>query len=90
MKPASQLAPEALGTIRWHQRAGQCEAPTVISNPPRFRGKPSGATSKGTELANLCADSPDEPAQAAHAGIDRVRADTDLAFAFLHHCSLSL
>jgi len=45
---------------------------------------------KGTELANLCADSIDEPAQAAHAGIDRVRADNDLAFAFLRHCRLSL
>jgi transposase len=45
---------------------------------------------KGTELANLCADSIDEPAQAAHAGIDRVRADTDLAFAFLRHCRLPL
>jgi transposase len=45
---------------------------------------------KGTELANLCADSIDEPAQAAHAGIDRVRADNDLAFAFLGHCGLSL
>jgi len=45
---------------------------------------------KGTELANLCADSIDEPAQAAHAGIDRVRGDSDLAFAFLRHCGLSL
>lgn len=45
---------------------------------------------KGTELANLCADSLDEPTQAAHAGIDRVRADTYLAFAFLRHCGLSL
>jgi transposase len=45
---------------------------------------------KGTELANLCADSLDEPAQAAHAGIDRIRADTHLAFAFLGHCGLSL
>jgi transposase len=45
---------------------------------------------KGTELANLCADSIDEPAHAAHTGIDRVRADTDLAFAFLRHCGLSL
>ena len=45
---------------------------------------------KGTELANLCADSIDEPAHAARAGIDRVRADHDLAFAFLRHCGLSL
>jgi transposase len=45
---------------------------------------------KGTELANLCADSINEPAHAAHAGIDRVRADNDLAIAFLRHCGLSL
>jgi putative transposase len=45
---------------------------------------------KGTELANLCADSIDEPAYAAHAGIERVRADNDLAIAFLRHCGLSL
>jgi hypothetical protein len=45
---------------------------------------------KGTEPGNLCADSIDEPARAAHAGIDRVRADTHLAFAFLRHCGLSL
>ncbi len=45
---------------------------------------------KGTELANLCADTIDEPARAAYAGIDRVRADTHLAFAFLRHCGLSL
>jgi transposase len=45
---------------------------------------------KGTELANLCADSIDEPAHAARTGIDRVRADTDLAFAFLRRCGLSL
>jgi transposase len=45
---------------------------------------------KGNELANLCADTLDEPAHAAHAGIDRVRGDTDLAFAFLRHSGLSL
>lgn len=45
---------------------------------------------KGSELANLCADSIDEPADAARAGIDRVRADTDLAFAFLRRSGLSL
>ena len=45
---------------------------------------------KGTELANLCADSIDQPAHAAHAGIDRVRADTELAYAFLRRCGLSL
>jgi transposase len=45
---------------------------------------------KGTELANLCADSIDEPAHAARAGIDRVRSDADLAFAFLRRCGLPL
>ena len=45
---------------------------------------------KGGELANLCADTLDEPVHAAHAGIDRVRADTDLAFAFLRRAGLSL
>jgi putative transposase len=45
---------------------------------------------KGTELANLCADTIDTTAQAAYIGIDRIRADTDLAFAFLRHCGLSL
>jgi DDE superfamily endonuclease len=42
----------------------------------------------GTELANLCVDAIDETAQAAHAGIDRVRSDTALAFAFLRPCGL--
>jgi putative transposase len=45
---------------------------------------------KGTELANLCAETVEHSAQAAHAGIDRVRADHDLAFAFLRHCGLTL
>jgi transposase len=45
---------------------------------------------KGTELANLCADSIDQPAHAAHTGIERIRADTDLAFAFLRRSGLSL
>jgi transposase len=45
---------------------------------------------KGTELANLCADSIDQPARAAHAGIDRVRVDTELVYAFLRRCGLSL
>jgi hypothetical protein len=41
VKAASQIAPEALGELRWHQGASDCEAPSAISNPPRFRGKPS-------------------------------------------------
>jgi putative transposase len=45
---------------------------------------------KGTELANLCADTIDEPATAASEGINRVRADTTLAFAFLDRCGLAL
>jgi transposase len=45
---------------------------------------------KGTALANLCADTIEETARAACVGIDRVRSDTDLAFAFLRQCGLSL
>jgi transposase len=45
---------------------------------------------KGRELANLCADTIDQPAHAAHAAIDRIRTDTDLAFAFLRYSGLSL
>ncbi|MGH9252357.1 MAG: transposase [Acidimicrobiales bacterium] len=33
---------------------------------------------------------PRRTTRAAHAGIDRVRSDHDLAFAFLRHCGLSL
>jgi transposase len=44
---------------------------------------------KGAELANLCVDTIEETAHAAHAGIQRVRSETDLAFAFLRHCGLS-
>jgi transposase len=45
---------------------------------------------KGTELANLCVDSIEQTAQAAQAGVDRIRADAGLAFAFLAHSGLSL
>lgn len=45
---------------------------------------------KGSELANLCVDTIEETAHAAHAGVDRVRTDTDLSFSFLRHCGLSL
>ena len=45
---------------------------------------------KGRELANLCADTLDEPTHAAHAGIDRVCADAALAFAFLRRSGLPL
>jgi hypothetical protein len=44
---------------------------------------------KGTELANLCADTSELSAQAAQAGIDRIRNDADLAFAFLRHAGLT-
>jgi putative transposase len=44
---------------------------------------------KGGELANLCANSIDEAAGAAYAAIDRIRDDTDLAFAFLRRSGLS-
>jgi putative transposase len=45
---------------------------------------------KGTEFANLCADTIEETADAARAGIERVRSEKDLAFAFLRQCGLSL
>ena len=47
MKPASQFVPEALGELRWHPSAGKCEAPSAISEPPRFRGKPTAAWCEG-------------------------------------------
>jgi hypothetical protein len=40
VKPAPQIAPDGLVEPGWHQGAGECEAPTAISNPPRFRGSP--------------------------------------------------
>ncbi len=51
MKPASQIAPDALGEDRWHQGAGDCEAPSAISNPPRFRGKPISCPLAGVAAA---------------------------------------
>jgi hypothetical protein len=41
MKPDSQIAAETLEAIQRHQSAGECEAPSAISNPPRSRGKPT-------------------------------------------------
>jgi hypothetical protein len=41
--PAAQFATERLGQRRWHQVAGEYEAPSAIRNPPRFRGKPNDA-----------------------------------------------
>ena len=45
---------------------------------------------KGTELANRCPDTIDEAMQAASAGLERVRGDTDLCFAMLRRTGLSL
>lgn len=45
---------------------------------------------KGTELANLCAENIEEAAGAAEAGMDRVGSDSELCFAFLRQCGLSL
>ena len=47
MKPASQLSPEALGDLQWRHGAGKCEAPSAISEPPRFRGKPTSGCCDG-------------------------------------------
>src|SRR3989441_647305 len=48
------------------------------------------ANLKGTELANLCAETLDEPIKAAHRGVERVRSDEDLHFGFLKAAGLSL
>jgi putative transposase len=45
---------------------------------------------KGQEMANLCADTIEECVVAATAGIDRMRTDKTLAFAFLRQTGLSL
>src|SRR5438445_167284 len=45
---------------------------------------------KGRELANLCVDAIEETEDVAHAGIERIGADAQLAFAFLAHTGLSL
>ncbi len=45
---------------------------------------------KNKELANLCPDTIDEAAAVADAGLDRIGSDTDMCFAFLRHCGLSL
>jgi len=48
------------------------------------------ANLKGGELANLCAETLDEPIKAAHRGVERVRGDEDLLFGFLKATGLSL
>jgi transposase len=45
---------------------------------------------KGGELANLCADTIDQAADAAESGLERIGSDAALCFALLHHCGLSL
>ncbi len=45
---------------------------------------------KRSELANLMVDTVVETESAARRGIERVRNETDLAFAFLRHTGLSL
>jgi transposase len=45
---------------------------------------------KNTELANLCPDTIDQAAVAADHGLMRIGSDTELCFAFLRHCGLSL
>ena len=48
------------------------------------------ANLKGAELANLCAETLDEPIRAARRGVERVRNDEDLLFGFLEATGLSL
>jgi len=45
---------------------------------------------KSTELANLCADTIGEVADAAEDGLERINDDASLCFAFLRHCGLRL
>jgi transposase len=45
---------------------------------------------KSSELANRCADTIEQAAEAAEAGLQRIAGDADLCFAFLRYCRLSL
>jgi hypothetical protein len=45
---------------------------------------------KGGDLANLCLDTIDEAEEIVDQGLCRIGAEARLAFAFLHHCGLSL
>jgi len=45
---------------------------------------------KGRELANLCADTVEEAAEHADAGLSRIGNDAKLCFAFLRHSGLRL
>ena len=45
---------------------------------------------KSSELANLCADTIDDAAVAADAGLERIATDAELCFAFLDYTGLSL
>src|ERR671919_2270580 len=45
VKTASRIALVALGPTGWHHSAGDCEAPSAISSPPRNGGKPKRAAS---------------------------------------------
>ena len=47
-------------------------------------------TLKSRELANLCADTIDQVAEAAQDGLDRISSDAWLCFAFLRHTGLRL
>ena len=47
-------------------------------------------TLKSRELANLCADTIDQVAEAAQDGLDRISSDAWLCFAFLRHTRLRL
>ena len=48
------------------------------------------ANLKGRELANLCAETLDEPIRAARRDVERVRNDEDLLFGFRRATGLSL
>ena len=49
MKTGLQIASAPLESHRWHRGDSEPEAPSAISNPPRFRGKLT--SSQGLEPA---------------------------------------
>jgi hypothetical protein len=56
VKPASRIAPVALGPTGWHHTVGDCEAPTAISSPPRNGGKPKQPADRSRPLSTMSWD----------------------------------
>ena len=51
----------ALGTTRWHQGAGEWEAPSAISSPPRNGGKPTSSSTPPAATNPASTSSKPEP-----------------------------